>query len=447
MSSGRHVDHRPRTRTGRRISTASLLGLMLALGALGTMLYGPTLALGALGIAESGNLVITKPGTVVDGQIVRGYLHIKADNVRVKNTEVRYAGAHSIRIFDGADGTVIEDSVVRCGADRTNGLVFGNYTAVRVHVYGCRRGFMYSATAPATIVDSYWNGKPVRAGDPVGEQPAPSPSPTPTPGGSHTAPGPSPSSTPGGTPPTYAGWPNASNTGVPSGKSLKSSGSLTITTAGRVIDGLNINGCVDVKADNVVIRNSRISCDRTTFAIRTWDGASNLLVEDSEIDGEDKVSAALCCGHYTLRRVEIRNVEDGPRLASKTRVYDSWIHDLSRLPGSHNDALQTTGAEDIIVRHNTLEAYNTSTNDPMNAAIMLGSTTGPAVRNMLVEHNLFTGGNYTINFRPDITCSNVVFRNNTFVDNARYGPVAGHSASGVTWAASNVWKHNGQPVA
>ncbi|MGH3735782.1 MAG: right-handed parallel beta-helix repeat-containing protein [Micromonosporaceae bacterium] len=446
MNSGRHVDRAPRH---RRLSAASLLGLLLAFGALGVVLSGPAVGLGVLGLTTTGNLVITRPGTVVDGQSIRGYLHIKADNVRVQNTEVRYAGYHSIRIFDGADGTVIEDSVVRCGAAKTNGLVFGNYTARRVHVYGCRNGFLYSPTSPATIVDSFWNGKPVNVGDALDEQPAPSPSPTPTPGGSHTAPGPSASPTPpaGSSPPAYAGWPNASNTGVPSGKSLRASGSITVTTNGRVLDGLAINGCVDIKADNVVIRNSRIVCNRDTFAIRTWDGSSNLLVEDTEIDGSGRVSAALCCGDYTLRRVEIRNVEDGPRLASRTRVYDSWIHHLARLPGSHNDALQTTGAEDVIVRHNTLEAYNTSTGDPMNAAIMLGSTTGPAVRNMLVEHNLFTGGNYTINFRPDITCSNVVFRNNTFVDNARYGPVAGHSAPGITWAASNVWKDTGKPVA
>lgn len=445
MSSGRHVDQRPRKR--RRISTASLLVLLLAIGGVTASLLGTPLALAVIGLSPTGNIVVTRPGTVIDGKSVRGYIHIKADNVRVKNTEVRYAGYHSIRVFDGADGTVIEDSAVRCEAARTNGVVFGNYTAVRVHVYGCRNGFLYSDTSPATIVDSYWNGRPVNVGEPGDQQPAPSPSPTPTPGGSHTA-GPSPSA-PGGTnpPPTYAGWPNASNTGVPSGTSLRSSGSITVTTDGKVLDRLNVTGCIDIKADNVVIRNTRITCNRDTFAIRTWDGSRNLVVEDSEIDGAGKVSAALCCGDYTLRRVEIRNVEDGPRLASRTRVYDSWIHHLARLPGSHNDALQTTGADDIIVRHNTLEAYNTSTGDPMNAAIMLGSTTGPVVSDMLVEHNLFTGGNYTINFRPDINCSNVVFRHNTFVDNARYGPVAGHSGSGITWASSNVWKHNGKPVA
>ncbi|MGH3712989.1 MAG: right-handed parallel beta-helix repeat-containing protein [Micromonosporaceae bacterium] len=442
MSNGRHVDNGPRRPTvRRRIYTALLLVLLLGAGAAGATLQGPAFGLEVLGLAPSNNVVVTRPGTVVDGKLIRGYLHIKADNVRVTNTEVRYAGYHSIRIFDGADGTVIEDSVVRCEAAKTNGVVFGNYTARRVHLYGCRNGFMYSDASPAVIVDSTWNGRPVNVGTPGDQLPSPSPSP----GSSHTAPGPSPTPS-GGTPPTYGSWPNAANTGVPSGKTLRSSGSITVTTAGKVLDGLQINGCVDIKADNVVIRNTRITCDRDTTAIRTWDGFSNLVVEDSEIDGAGKVSTALCCGHYTLRRVEIHNVEDGPRLADKTRVYDSWIHHLARLPGSHNDALQTTGASDIIVRHNTLEAYNTSTGDPMNAAIMIGSTTSPAVRNMLVEGNLFTGGNYTINFRPDLVCSGIVFRNNTFVDNARYGAVAGHSNSGISWASSNVWKHNGKPV-
>lgn len=441
MSGGRHVGHSRWGNLVRRPAFAvALLAIALTAAAVAVVFYRPE----AAPKVASGNLVITRAGTVVDGYTVHGYIHVKADDVRVTNTEVRYSGGHAIRIFDGADGTRIEDSQVHCGARRTNGVVFGNYTALRVRVYGCRHGFLYSADNPATILDSYWNGKPVHVeGGRAGELP----SATAWPGGSHTAPGPAGSAKGTSSPPAYAGWPDAGSTGVPAGRSLRGSGSVTVTTDGTVLDGLAIDGCVDVKADNVVIRNSRIVCDRSTFAVRTWDGTRNLVVEDSEIDGAGRVSSAVCCGNYTLRRVEIRNVEDGPRLADRTRVYDSWIHHLTRLPDSHNDALQTTGATDVVVRHNTLEAYNTDTGDPMNAAIMLGSTTGPVVRDMVVEDNLFTGGNYTINFRPDINCDNVVFRRNTFVDNARYGPVAGHGAAGVTWADSNVWKHNRKPVA
>ncbi|MCW2622481.1 MAG: hypothetical protein JWL64_2083, partial [Frankiales bacterium] len=49
--------------------------------------------------------------------------------------------------------------------------------------------------------------------------------------------------------------PSASNTGVPTGKVLTLSGGLRITADNSYISGLDIRGCVDVEANNVVIVN------------------------------------------------------------------------------------------------------------------------------------------------------------------------------------------------
>lgn len=241
-----------------------------------------------------------------------------------------------------------------------------------------------------------------------------------------------------------ASYPGPDNTGVPAGTVLQPSGSITVTTDGEVIDGLDIDGCVLVSADNVVIRRSRISCgDR--YSIRTRD-ASNLLVEDVEIDGRGANEAAVCCANYTLRRVDISNAIDGPRLADNTVVEDSWIHHLHRRANSHNDTLQTTGASNIIVRRNALEAYHPEIDDPMNACLMIGSTTGPIVANLVFEGNYCNGGAYSIGIRHDLNASNIQIRENTFGRDHAFGVVA-VPHPGVHWdVPSNIYLDDLRPV-
>lgn len=243
-----------------------------------------------------------------------------------------------------------------------------------------------------------------------------------------------------------AGWPGPENTGVPAGTQLTASGSITVTENGAVLSGLDITGCVDVQASDVTIQASRITCDRADdSAIRVQDGAG-ILLEDVEIDGTGVTGATICCGNYTIRRANIHNTIDGPRLGSNTVVEDSWIHHLARVEGSHNDALQTNGGSNIVVRNNRLEAYNPVTGDPFNAAIMIGSESA-ALSDLLFEDNYCNGGNYTIGLREDTNAADVVIRRNTFGHDHRYGVVARTSHPGVTWDDStNVYADTGDPV-
>ncbi|WP_157756922.1 hypothetical protein [Plantactinospora sp. KBS50] len=234
-------------------------------------------------------------------------------------------------------------------------------------------------------------------------------------------------------------YPTEATTGVPAGTTLRASGPLTVGTAGQVISGLDIAGCVTVAANNVTIRQSRIRCGGN-YSVRTMPGVQNLLVEDVEIDGLGTNNAAVCCAGYTLRRVDISNVIDGPRLGDDTVVEDSWIHHLNRTASSHNDALQTTGAVNVVVRRNRLEAYNPVTKDPMNACIMIGSTTGPIVADLIFRDNYCTGGNYSIGVRVDLVARNIQFVGNTFGHDCRYGVINHPDQVGVLWdRPTNLW--------
>lgn len=242
--------------------------------------------------------------------------------------------------------------------------------------------------------------------------------------------------------PRIAAFPDETTTGVPAGTTLTPSGGLSISKAGTVIDALDISGGVTIKASNVTIKRSRITASSgTRYPVRVQSG--NVVIEDTEISGGSGV--AVCCGDFVLRRVNIHDVSEGPRLNGNSTVENSYIHHLLRCSGCHIDALQSTGGSNIVIRGNNIQAYNPATGDPMNAAFQFGEEQAP-LRNCLFEGNLVNGGNYTINGGGGgTTGAQCTFRNNQFQRNFRYGP-AGNIGPGVTWESSNVWYDTGEPV-
>jgi hypothetical protein len=381
--------------------------------------------------------VISTDGAIVDGQKLTNALYIKANNVHVTNSSVHNAGTVAIKVFDGFAGTVIDNTEVFCDKKEMTGVGYGNYTATKVTVHGCTTAFSHSAAAPATVAEATVDGKPYKARYAFDE-----------PGKKHATAG--PGLVPG---PVKAAkpWPGPENTGVPAGTVLSPyTGKYAITEANTVIDGKILTDCLDIKAKNVTIKRSKITCkNKGGMIIRVFDelvSDASLLIEDSEIQGDGE-GLGVGFGHYTMRRVNMHNLNEGPRVSDGAVIEDNWIHDLVFTDEKdHQDILQTTGGNGMVVRHNTLEAFNPTTNDPFNAGFQLGSETAPSLTDLVVEDNLFTGGNYTVNFRPDTKADKVVFRNNVFVRNSRYGASSNEDLKGITWDPSNVYLDDGKPV-
>lgn len=244
--------------------------------------------------------------------------------------------------------------------------------------------------------------------------------------------------------PAAESFPNETTTGVPPGTVLRPSESVKVTQDGTVVEGLDITGTVVVEADDVVIRNTRI---RSTgaFAIRL-SGGRNLLVEDSEIDGQGGGHAAVAFNGYTLRRVNIHNVTEGPRIAGgNVTIEDSYIHHLAQQGDNHTDAIQLVSGSNILIRGNTIHAYNPDTGVYGNAAFQFGEDDG-AVRDCLVEGNLMNGGNYTVNGGGSgTTGAECTFRDNRFQEDMRYG-VSANIGPGSVWEISNTWYATGEPA-
>lgn len=233
------------------------------------------------------------------------------------------------------------------------------------------------------------------------------------------------------------GFPDADSTGVPAGQVLTPSTDLDVWEPGTVLDGLDVQGCLTVHVPDVTVRNSRITCSDATLRAVSLIDAPGFVMEDSEIVSDGSAEVAIGWGGYTLRRVEVRGTQDGPRLGDGVTITDSYVHSLVRDPAVHTDAMQSTSGTNIVVRHNTLDPRQPGSDDFLNAAVMLGTETGVRrLENALFEDNFFNGGTFSVNVACSANVSGVVFRGNSFGHGNRYGAVT--APAGVTFS-ENRW--------
>ncbi|MFV0316440.1 MAG: hypothetical protein ACK5O2_05690, partial [Microthrixaceae bacterium] len=133
-------------------------------------------------LAESDSLVVQRDGAVVDAMSVRGTIYVYGDDVTIRNSYVEAPAWYGIRVMDGSTGLRIEDTTVQCTGAQGWGVVFDNYTALRVAVNGCERAFAHLDRDGVNVIDSAVDGfkfEAMRAG-PIepGSRPAPATSST-----------------------------------------------------------------------------------------------------------------------------------------------------------------------------------------------------------------------------------------------------------------------------
>lgn len=189
-----------------------------------------------------------------------------------------------------------------------------------------------------------------------------------------------------------SGWPTAANTGVPAGTALTArNGAQTFSTAGQVISGLNITGSVIISANNVTLKNCKItSGDYNT--IKVAETVTGTVIQNCTIDGVGGGgNGILGCGKFIGNN--IFNVENGIFIVGKdaTLIQDSYIHGLKGTASSHYDNIQIEGSvSNVVIRHNTI------INDyGQTGALMIDNNWGP-VSNITVDNNILVGGGYTI---------------------------------------------------
>jgi hypothetical protein len=240
---------------------------------------------------------------------------------------------------------------------------------------------------------------------------------------------------------------------------LTPSGSLTVKTAGAVIEGLDISGTVEINANNVTIRNSRIraasGAASNTILIRT-NSYTGTVVQDVELDCASRAQAGIYWTGYTLTRVDIHHcIGDGADIGgSNVTIQDSWIHDLIEVPGSHNDGIQITSGSNIRLLRNHVTNGNTQT-----SALKVGADQGD-ISNVTIDGNWIGGGGYALYLGCGTsptwctqkgwpyTVGSATVRNNRWLRSPKSpgGPVLRGEVTVMPVWSGNVWDDTGAAV-
>lgn len=242
-------------------------------------------------------------------------------------------------------------------------------------------------------------------------------------------------------PPQPAGKPGPSNTGPSDLSLLVPSDSITVSAEGAVIENVDVNGLIKVQADNVTLRNFRISGDRT-YSVRTYD-STGLVMEDGEI--RDSISSGILGGNFEARRLEIHETQsDAVKAQSNVLMEACWFHHLGKADGAHADCVQIRGGSNFVFRGNFFD-IPVPPPDPYssNACLMTDSGQSP-LSDLVIEGNWLSGGNYTIYVTLGSGAygvSGVTIKDNRFTRHFRYGPLRDKAAG--TVISGNVWDDTG----
>jgi len=251
-------------------------------------------------------------------------------------------------------------------------------------------------------------------------------------------------------------FPNASNTGVPSGTALTLyTGPLTISVANTVIDSKKINGCVVIKANNITIKNSLIQSGGCFFNVLSDSGYTGLKLIDVEIDGLNNGSGDSAIGgsNYICQRCNLHGTVDGAKAGDNVIFQDSYIHDLAMTSSSHNDGIQSLGTVSLRIVHNTILVKSGGT-----AAVILSTGVASRMSNVLIDGNLLGGGAYTVygGYQAgtdslakvsNISVTNNRFTTQIFPKSGAYGPLT--SVDPPVLVSGNTWfdgPNAGKPV-
>jgi hypothetical protein len=216
-------------------------------------------------------------------------------------------------------------------------------------------------------------------------------------------------------------FPDATNTGVPAGTTLKPSGGLVLSTPGQVVSGLDINGSVDIQASNVTLENCIIHVTDPTayWGVIVRDGLG-VLIKNCTIIGPGSSATTqvsgvnIMGGQVTIDSCNISQVGHGVDVGSgPTVVENSYIHDLNSNPSSHYDGIYFGGGGgpdfSLLIQNNSIINSHGWT-----SAVFLQNTFGP-VNNVTVNDNLLVGGGYTV--YADATRGGGPFSNVSFTNN------------------------------
>ena len=230
-----------------------------------------------------------------------------------------------------------------------------------------------------------------------------------------------PTTDPTTTPPVTGSFPDASNTGVPSGVTLSAyTGPMTISS-NTTIDGKDVTGCLNIVSGTVLIKNSKLHGGDCFYVVDT-NVPAKLTIQDSDIActtaaGVATNGTAIGEEDFTATRVNVHGCENGFDINGGSTISDSYIHDLFQSDAAHTDGAQLVGgAHDVSFQHNTIYSGTGTGSNIVNgtSSIMTRELQYGQVKNITINNNLLSGGAYSLYCQQAGTAVNQVVTNNRF---------------------------------
>lgn len=241
--------------------------------------------------------------------------------------------------------------------------------------------------------------------------------------------------------PSAFGWPDLTNTGVPTGTSLTThAGSLTTTANNQVIDSLDISGQLLINHTGVSFTKCKLTVEQINDAAVKGSG-TGALVQDCTIIG----SATAAQGSYNgvqlpgcvIQRCNISRFENPVEFASGSTLEDSYLHDLQATyagAAPHYDGVECQSGTSMVVNHNTIDCQQSQ-----NSAVNFSCDSG-AISSVTITNNLLRGGNFALYLDPKAsTLTLITVDNNRFGRTQQFGPLANNGASFTHTPAGNVY--------
>ena len=254
--------------------------------------------------------------------------------------------------------------------------------------------------------------------------------------------------------------PYAGNTGVVPGTVLTQyNGDLVVTTAGAVIQNLDIRGNVNVRASNVTIRNclirgAQVAPTSGSFALimQYSNNITNLVVQDCTLVAQspNEWTTGIQGTNMTIQRCDISNTVDGIDVmgVGNVLVDSCYIHDGSYFTPStthtdnqtHDDGIQITNGTNVVCTNNYITNFAMS-------CFMVGQDQGPIV-GLHIVNNWLDGGTATINLAAKNygTLKPVITGNRFGRSRVNTFQVLANGAVDQTSITNNIWDDNGLPV-
>jgi hypothetical protein len=233
-------------------------------------------------------------------------------------------------------------------------------------------------------------------------------------------------------------YPDASCTGIPAGTELTvipiaAGESYVVSTPNAVVDAVDVQGCIDVRAPGVTVKNSRAQCITTSQSSAAENPANApLTIQDSEVNCRVRAGGvAGVTGIYwrNIRayRVDVRGCENGLDMFRDFVLQDSYVHDLVHCqnpdcpePDAHTDGIQSGDGSNVIIEHNSIYGFTPPCSPPSHgtcngtsAINICNSLSCPPMANTLIAHNLLAGGAATL-YCPRVHATNFQIVRNHF---------------------------------